>query len=380
MSSDEGWEVWLDHSEKRLEKVSEYLDHDDDGSGVYEDDDEQDLNLLHKKRMISCECFTWKQSICPECQHDFSCEQVVFLDDDPDDPDCEDQEHILKFQTKDCECLDSEFAHCPRCSHIFTCLEADCENLEHETELKKQRFNNIEYCYCFGALNACVTCGHIGKCDTGDLCPDSRLFHENFKGQETESSKVPVFAMKRWTREQDELLIELYKTQTGFDEIANQLGRTQNSIIARLVKLSFNCPSEQIKRFLARLNSGYLKWPNHEIDALAILFAANQELDVIEKQLNRDSVSLAFQLVILRLASPATLPEYGLPKKIQQWTAAELTQLRVDFRNKVPIAFMAENAGRTKYSVLNVLYSLGEITDSDVDAMLQDASTTAYGD
>ncbi len=40
---------------------------------------------------------------------------------------------------------------------------------------------------------------------------------------------------------------------------------------------------------------------------------------------------------------------------------------------------MAENAERSKISVLSMLYALGEISDDEVNEMLSRAAPTAYG-
>lgn len=298
-------------------------------------------------------------------------------------------EQETDFQEVDCECLLGNSILCTECFHDLRCADSDCSADRH---LKSLKFGLPNECDCFNDSSAdpCTRCGHHPTCPIPTASCTKSSHSESTTLSESDSLKRVVEKLtdneaptsnagKYWTAEEDERLIRAYSASRSFGEIAIEHGRTERSIWMRLVHLSFQ--SEPDVSIVVKSKKFELStWQAGQIEVLTSSYTAGVSPATLAEVLNLNIVDVARKIVELGMANPKILPAYRQVKNFRRWTTVELTQLREDFRNKLPIDLMAENAGRSKFSVLSTLYSIGEIGDKEVNELIQDASSAAYGD
>lgn len=328
----------------------------------------------------NCACWEDSNNLCPKCEHDIECER----------PNCGDEAHVLSVKFGNprwCACANfSDVVRCVGCGHKESCYVErfyDCEAGRHSAWVA---YMDLGFCECDqeNTENGCAECTHESDCENTSFC-SSVEFHQSVKSFDTTSESVisSVGSMsnagKYWAEEEDERLIRAYSASRTFSEIAIEHGRTERSIWMRLVHLSFqDVPDVAIEVKSKKFE--FSVWHTGPIEVLTTSYTAGVSLATLAEVLELNIVDVAKKIVELGLAKPKTLPAYRQVKNFKRWTLVELTQLREDFRNKLPIDLMAENAGRSKFAVLSTLYSIGEITDKEVNELIQDASSAAYGD
>lgn len=298
-------------------------------------------------------------------------------------------EQDTDFQEIDCECLFGNSILCAECFHDLRCADSDCNADRH---LKSLKFGLPNDCDCFNDSSAdpCARCGHHPNCHIPTACctksshsesttvsssETASSIQENLVETEAQTSN----AGRYWTAEEDERLIVAYSASRTFGEIAIEHGRTEKSIWMRLVHLSFQHEPDVAIMFKSK-KFELSEWQAGQIEVLATSYTAGVSPATLAEVLDLNIVDIARKIVELGLANPKVLPKYRQVKNFRRWTSAELTQLREDFRNKLTIDLMAENAGRSKFAVLSTLYSIGEITDNEVNDLIHDVSSKAYGD
>ncbi|MFM2031001.1 MAG: hypothetical protein RI927_621 [Actinomycetota bacterium] len=370
---------------------------DEDGFDPYEGNDEDALDYISGEidfdRYVesmqdmhdsddprNCACWDESNDLCSTCEHDIECDR----------PNCGDEGHVLSVKfgnPTSCSCANfSDVVRCNGCGHKESCYEErlfDCEAGRHSAWVA---YMDLDFCECDqeNAENGCAECAHEADCENTSFCSCVE-FHQLAKSfgvtSESAISSVGLVsnAGKYWTAEEDERLIGAYSASRTFSEIAIEHGRTEKSIWMRLVHLSFQNEPEVAIMFKSK-KFELSEWQASQIEVLATSYTAGVSPATLSEVLDLNIVDIARKIVELGLANPKVLPKYRQVKNFRRWTSAELTQLREDFRNKLTIDLMAENAGRSKFAVLSTLYSIGEITDNEVNDLIHDASSKAYGD
>lgn len=339
----------------------------------------QDLRDLDDPK--NCECWEESSDTCFACEHAIECGRN----------NCTDAEHVLtlKFGSpSSCPC--NHFANavqCGGCGHNEVCYQElliDCEAGRHSEWVA---YMNLDFCECEEeqSKDRCAECSHAAHCENTSFC-GSKEFHQLISAIDEVEDEMPAApggdlpnAGKHWAISEDEQLIREYSASMAISEIAQDHGRSERSIWMRLVHLSFQNDANVADTLKIR-KFELIEWQDGQIIVLRTSYLAGVSPATLAQVLERNVVDVAKKIVELGLANPKVLPNYRQVKNFRRWTSAELTQLREDFRNKLPIDLMAENAGRSKYAVLSTLYSLGEISDNEVNGLIQDASSTAYGD
>jgi hypothetical protein len=201
---------------------------------------------------------------------------------------------------------------------------------------------------------------------------------EEDEDEENFSINPPSNAGRTWTVIEDQSLIEEYVSGISLTSLASQHGRSITAIWMRLVMLSFQS-EPNVAESLKRKKYELTDWTEDSKAVLRASIESGLQVATVAKVLGRSEVDIAKQIVEHGLATPKVLPKYREIRLNRRWTSAELTQLREDFRNELPIDLMAENAQRSKIAVLAMLYALEEISDDEVNRMLSEAASTAYG-
>ena len=136
-----------------------------------------------------------------------------------------------------------------------------------------------------------------------------------------------------------------------------------------------------IKQNLNHPREAMARWAETEDHLLEGLASTKVELSTISKTLERSELAVAFRLVAKRIAKPGNLDLLFYHEKrainpLQEsadWTVAQYLQLREGFRLGQDIQNLAANSGKSELSCFAVLYTMGEITNAELDAARQAA-------
>ncbi len=386
----EEFDAYLGNDPDALDHYAGEIDFDRiaDGIGEYEDETESELEVY-------CECLEDSVGVekCKSCSHTIDCHLAA----------CNASRHLLALRlgpSQYCVChAEVNQARCKGCGHKRNCPRVDllsCKKKKHQRILFE---SNPSLCSCQGdtSLAMCATCRHRQSCVLSAGCsnqimhtvthiPDliSRALDNEYRGDQPQVEGVmnnhekPFRnSGKRWSKEEDELLIERFQSELRYEDIATLHERTPNAIKLRLIFLAF----PQMKEAIASAKSPNAEsqgWSTDEVAILSAAFTSGLSIDALAAGLNRQPLDVMHECVVQGLASPKPLIEYREPPPPRGWTKAELLRLREDFRRKLPIDLMASNVGKSPAAILAMLYKMGEIQDSEVNSMLFDASQIAY--
>lgn len=386
----EGFDEYQGNDPDALDNYVGEIDFDRiaDGIGEYEDVRESELEVY-------CECLEDSVGVekCQSCSHTIDCHLAA----------CVASRHLLALRlgpSQYCIChAEVNQARCKGCGHKRNCPRVgllSCKKKKHRRTFFEA---NPSLCSCQGdtSLTMCTTCKHRQSCALSAGCsnqimhtvaynPDlnSRILdnenrgdHPQVEGVMNKHEKSFRNSGRRWSREEDELLIERFQSELRYEDIATLHQRTANAIKLRIILLAF----PQMKEAIASAKSPNAEsrvWSTDEVAILMAAFTSGLSIDALAAGLNRQPLDVMHECVVQGLASPKPLVEYREPQPPRGWTKAELLRLREDFRRKLPIDLMAMNVGKSPAAILAMLYKMGEIQDSEVNSMLFDASQIAY--
>lgn len=354
----------------------------------------------HLERLATfCDCHSGdKVDECSDCYHDLSCTLS----------DCDNEEHD-RVQTygnpKFCTCLPGlKYQECSNCGHSIVCLQDECgECYEPDHSHFFTFFNHPEDCECaeFEDPIPCDSCSHDLNCPendaycrihlkteptsaTNDFAATNSTQNPEASGAEaiqSNSSKRGSF----WTRDEDESLASQYLAGASDAEISHLLGRSVRAIQSRLVKICFEANGIVIQQNLTHPREAMVRWAETEDHLLEGLSSTKVELSTISKTLDRSELAVAFRLVAKRIAKPGNLDLifYSEQRVLQlfqdnsDWTVAQYLQLREEFRLGQDIQNLAVGSGKSEMSCFAVLYTMGEITNIELDIALKSAAANA---
>jgi hypothetical protein len=127
------------------------------------------------------------------------------------------------------------------------------------------------------------------------------------------------------------------------------------------------------------------RWAETEDHLLDGLSSTQVQLSTISRALERSELAVAFRLVARRIAKPGNLDlifyyEKGgssLRQESAEWTVAEYLSLRKAFRLGESIQGLAAKSGKSELSCFGVLYTMGEISNKELDIALKSAAKTS---
>jgi hypothetical protein len=354
----------------------------------------------HLERLAKfCDCHSGdKVDECSDCYHDLGCTLS----------DCDNEEHD-RVQTygnpKLCICLPGlQDPECSNCGHSIVCLQDECgECYEPDHSHFFTFFNHPEGCECaeFKDPIPCDSCNHDLNCPENDAycrvhhktepASGTKVFSEANSAQAREASDVeaiPSNPSKRgsyWTRAEDESLASHYLGGASDSEISQLLGRSGRAIQSRLVKICFEANGITIQQNLTHPREAMARWAATEDHLLEGLSSTKVELSTISKTLERSELAVAFRLVAKRIAKPGNLDlifynEQRVLNFFQEnadWSVAQYLQLREGFRMGKDIRNLAAKSGKSEMSCFAVLYTMGELTNFELDVALKSAAGNA---
>ncbi len=367
-------DVYEGNDENAFDHITGEIDYDRLLEGLHEEGCSESAE--------SCGCLDPTAWLCSACEHTLDCDSVA----------CVDEIHKFSLEygnPKECLCASTpkQLHKCEFCGHKKSCEDEVVSNCSavHDS-------SHAKYAIAAGAAASATTlgcncgqCGHEAGFDPEPKCVSQELLSETLKNEATFKRKelepddfVLSNAGKAWSLREDQKLIKGYSVHQSLDSLAKNHSRSTAAIWMRLVLLSFQAEakiSDELKQRAFEISD----WGEDACSVVTASLSVGISVPKLADVLDKDVVDVARKVVELGLANPKVLPKYREVNPNRRWTSAELAQLREDFRHQLPIDLMAENAERSKISVLSMLYALGEISDDEVNEMLSRAAPTAYG-
>jgi hypothetical protein len=356
----------------------------------------------HRHRLSrSCDCLSGKEvEECEDCFHDLGCSMS----------DCDNENHD-KVQTygnpKFCSCrLNHKIAECSNCGHSIACLEDEsneCDEPDHSHRLVY--FNYPEHCECsdFQDSITCDSCKHDLNCPenegycsihlrTEPQSPNgSQVLVEDTGTQTIEDSSNEVWGKSTrkagayWTREEDEILASHYLGGASDAEISHLLFRSVRAIQTRLLKICFDANGVNIEQNLTYPSEARSPWAETDDILLEGLASTQVKLSNMSQALQRSELAVAYRLVARRIAKPGNLDlifyhEKKHPDLVQGvaiWTVDEYLVLKEQFHAGDSIRDLALKSGKSEFECFRILYTMGEISNTELDIALRSAAGTS---
>jgi hypothetical protein len=151
------------------------------------------------------------------------------------------------------------------------------------------------------------------------------------------------------------------------------------------LRICFEANGIDIKQNLNHPREAMARWAETEDHLLEGLASTKVELSTISKTLERSELAVAFRLVAKRIAKPGNLGllfyhEKRVINSLQEssdWTVAQYLELREGFRLGQGIQYLAAKSGKSEMSCFAVLYTMGELTNIELDIALKSSAGNA---
>ena len=193
-------------------------------------------------------------------------------------------------------------------------------------------------------------------------------------------------AGQMWTREEDEKLVEKYLARVGPSQIADDLGRSLESIVKRIKTISFPFQEDEPEIPLNKQRTG--KWLDSEDNYICESYKAGLSLADVALSSGRSVNQICMRLARLGVAVPQSLDDVtyytiykgdGLTpsKQGQKWTDEDRAALEAAFNAGNSLMAQAEQFERTPQGIVYQLYRLGLLTDEDLSKMVENAQSAA---
>lgn len=190
---------------------------------------------------------------------------------------------------------------------------------------------------------------------------------------------APPRAGHRWTRNEDQTLIDLYRSGKDEIDIGQEVGRTEGAILARLGKLFLEPNGLAFVRFRNPPGSVSPKQSGRIIKS----FLQGTPVDDLAVETGVNVFEISYHLLETRLLDPIDLDEMNYPKanprgrskadpKIDDWSPELDCALFELWNENASLETMTESLRRSRWEILQRLYTRGHIVDRDLEKMLAD--------
>jgi hypothetical protein len=187
-------------------------------------------------------------------------------------------------------------------------------------------------------------------------------------------------AWARWLRSEDELLIASFQSGQSEAEIAQQLGRTEGAILARLGKIFLKPNGLPSPRFPNPPGTVSIAESGRIIKA----FLQGTPAEDLADEVGINPFGIAYHLLEARILEPISLDELNYPRSAKRsdsglttpreaWAPESDAALLKLWENNSSLETMVEGLQKARWSVVQRLYKIGKITDRDLEELLSNS-------
>jgi hypothetical protein len=180
---------------------------------------------------------------------------------------------------------------------------------------------------------------------------------------------------KYWTRDADHSLAEQYVKGLSIADIAEMLGRTESSILGRLIKICFSEKKASGENLVPTSNK---PWIDQEDSKLIENYNKDVDFLGLSREMQRSVYELQARLVNLFEAKPTYLELISYRDKTVSstkskstssavWTPGDLIELARMFGAGMTVVEMAKKFDRTVAGVVTQLLRRGLVEDNDIE-------------